>query len=118
MTTVDPDTLERDSEVLRDIGRRFRGRLALNADVARPGAIAIGDPVRLAPRLLVRRQVTPLGSAWSCRAELRMNIRVESDSLAWMLASVRQSESVRSSQNAQRVIGPEVGDSWSREVSA
>ena len=29
MTTVDPDTLERDPEVLRDIGRRFRGRLAL-----------------------------------------------------------------------------------------
>jgi uncharacterized protein YcbX len=47
MITVDPDTLERDSEVLRDIGRRFRGRLALNADVARPGTIAIGDPVRL-----------------------------------------------------------------------
>ena len=47
MTTVDPDTLERDSEVLRDIGRRFRGRLALNADVAHPGTIAIGDPVRL-----------------------------------------------------------------------
>jgi MOSC domain-containing protein len=47
MTTVDPDTLERDLEVLRDIGRRFRGRLALNADVARPGTIAIGDPVRL-----------------------------------------------------------------------
>jgi uncharacterized protein len=47
MTTVDPDTLERDSEVLRDIGRRFRGRLALNADVARPGTIAIGDPARL-----------------------------------------------------------------------
>jgi uncharacterized protein YcbX len=47
VTTVDPDTLERDPEVLRDIGRRFRGRLALNADVARPGTIAIGDPVRL-----------------------------------------------------------------------
>ena len=47
MTTVDPDTLERDPEVLRDIGRRFRGRLALNADVVRPGTIAIGDPVRL-----------------------------------------------------------------------
>ena len=47
MTTVDPDTLERDPEVLRDIGRRFRGQLALNADVARPGAIAAGDPVRL-----------------------------------------------------------------------
>jgi MOSC domain-containing protein len=39
VTTVDPDTLERDPEVLRDIGRRFRGRLALNADVARPGTI-------------------------------------------------------------------------------
>ena len=47
MTTVDPDTLERDPDVLRDIGRRFGGRLALNADVARPGTIAIGDPVRL-----------------------------------------------------------------------
>ena len=47
MTTVDPDTLERDPEVLRDIGRRFGGRLALNADVARPGTIAIGDPVTL-----------------------------------------------------------------------
>jgi hypothetical protein len=47
MTTVDPDTLERDPEVLRDIGRRFGGRLALNADVIRPGTIAEGDPVRL-----------------------------------------------------------------------
>jgi uncharacterized protein YcbX len=47
MTTVDPDTLERDPEVLRDIGRRFRGQLALNADVARAGAIAVGNPVRL-----------------------------------------------------------------------
>src|SRR4029077_17489563 len=27
MTTVDPDTLERDPEVLKDIGRRFGGRL-------------------------------------------------------------------------------------------
>jgi uncharacterized protein len=47
MTTVDPDTLERNPDVLRDIGRRFSGRLALNADVARPGTIAIGDPVTL-----------------------------------------------------------------------
>ena len=47
MTTVDPDTLERDPEVLRDIGRRFRGRLALNADVVRPGTIAVGDRVTL-----------------------------------------------------------------------
>jgi uncharacterized protein YcbX len=48
MTTVDPDTLERDPEVLRDIGRRFRGRLALDAAVAHPGTIAVGDPVTLA----------------------------------------------------------------------
>lgn len=47
MTTVDPDTLERDPEVLRDIARRFRGRLALNADVTVPGRIAVGDPVHL-----------------------------------------------------------------------
>jgi hypothetical protein len=47
MTTVDPDTLERDPEVLRDIARRFRGQLALNADVLVPGQIAVGDEVRL-----------------------------------------------------------------------
>ena len=47
MTTVDPDTLERDPEVLRDIGRRFGGRLALNADVSRAGTIHVGDAVRL-----------------------------------------------------------------------
>jgi uncharacterized protein YcbX len=47
MTTVDPDTLERDPEVLRDIGRRFGGRLALNAEVLRPGTIRVGDVVTL-----------------------------------------------------------------------
>jgi uncharacterized protein YcbX len=47
MTTVDPDSLERDPEVLRDIGRRFGGRLALNAEVLRAGTIRVGDPVRL-----------------------------------------------------------------------
>ena len=47
MTTVDPDTLERDPEVLRDIGRRFGGRLALNAEVLVPGRIRVGDAVRL-----------------------------------------------------------------------
>ena len=45
MTTVDPDTLERDPQVLRDIGRRFGGRLALNADVIRPGTIRVGDDI-------------------------------------------------------------------------
>jgi hypothetical protein len=47
MTTVDPDTLERDPEVLRDIGRRFRGRLALNAEVVRGGTIGVGQEVEL-----------------------------------------------------------------------
>ena len=47
MTTVDPDTLVRDPEVLRDIGRRFGGRLALNAEVTRPGLVRVGDTVKL-----------------------------------------------------------------------
>ena len=47
MTTVDPDTLERDREVLRDIIRLFDGRLALNADITRPGTFHVGDEVRL-----------------------------------------------------------------------
>lgn len=47
MTTVDPDTLQVDHEVFRDIVRRFDGRLALNAEVVRPGTIRVGDPVTL-----------------------------------------------------------------------
>ena len=47
MTTVDPDTLEVDPGVLRDIVKRFGNRLALNAEVLRPGTIRVGDPVRL-----------------------------------------------------------------------
>jgi uncharacterized protein YcbX len=47
MTTVDPDTLERDPEVLRDIGRRFGGRLALNAAILRGGVLHEGDAVTL-----------------------------------------------------------------------
>jgi len=47
MTTVDPDTLERDPEVLKDIIRRFDGKLALNADVLVPGVVNVGDEVRL-----------------------------------------------------------------------
>jgi uncharacterized protein len=47
MTTVDPDTITRDPEVLRDIGRRFGGKLALNAAVVRGGEIAVGDAVQL-----------------------------------------------------------------------
>jgi len=47
MTTVDPDTLAVDPGVLRDIGRRFGGRLALNADVTRGGTIRVGDAVTI-----------------------------------------------------------------------
>ena len=53
MTTVDPDTLHRDPEVLRDIGRRFGGRLALNADVVRGGTIRVGEAVTLSSARLV-----------------------------------------------------------------
>jgi uncharacterized protein YcbX len=49
MTTVDPDTLARDPEVLKDIGRRFGGRLALNTDVESDGRVRVGDEVRLRP---------------------------------------------------------------------
>jgi hypothetical protein len=47
MTTVDPDTLQVDPGVLRDIVRRFGNRLALNAEVVRPGPVRVGDPVTL-----------------------------------------------------------------------
>src|SRR5262249_1004551 len=47
MTTYDPDTQERDLGVLRDIVRRFGGKLALDAEVLRPGRVALGDPVEL-----------------------------------------------------------------------
>ena len=47
MTTVDPDTLEVDRGVLKDIITRFDGQLALNAAVLRPGVVRVGDPVEL-----------------------------------------------------------------------
>jgi uncharacterized protein len=47
MTTVDPDTLEKDPDVLKDIIRRFDGQLALNASVVVPGAVSVGDEVVL-----------------------------------------------------------------------
>jgi len=54
MTTVDPDTLQVDSEVLRDIVRRFGGQLGLNAAVLRTGTIRLGDPVRMDRQRLSR----------------------------------------------------------------
>jgi uncharacterized protein YcbX len=45
MTTYDPDTGAQDVGVLRDIRRRFGGRLGLNAWVVREGPVSEGDPV-------------------------------------------------------------------------
>ena len=47
MTTFDPDTLEQDRGVLRDIVRRFDGRLALNAEVIQGGELRVKAPVVL-----------------------------------------------------------------------
>jgi uncharacterized protein YcbX len=47
MTTIDPDTLDVDPGVLKDIVRRFDSRLALNAEVVRAGVISVGDRVTL-----------------------------------------------------------------------
>jgi uncharacterized protein YcbX len=47
MTTYDPDTLQQDHTVLRDIGKRFGGELALNAAVVQGGVIRVGQRVEL-----------------------------------------------------------------------
>ncbi|HEY2360739.1 MAG TPA: MOSC N-terminal beta barrel domain-containing protein [Candidatus Angelobacter sp.] len=47
MTTYDPDTLKQDRDVLRDIVRRFDGKLALNCWVIQGGEICVGDKVNL-----------------------------------------------------------------------
>ena len=49
MTTVDPDTLDVEREVLKDIIRRFDGKLALHAEVRRGGTIRVGDVATLVP---------------------------------------------------------------------
>ena len=47
VTTYHPDTLERDVGVLRDIGQRFGGTLALNSAVLAPGQVRVGDRAEL-----------------------------------------------------------------------
>jgi len=49
MTTFDPDSLEQDHQVLRDIARRFGGKLALDGSVVRGGTIRVGQEVELIP---------------------------------------------------------------------
>jgi hypothetical protein len=52
MTTYDPDTGEQDPAVLREIVRRFGGRLCLNAQAIRAGRVGEGDAAELlAPAL-------------------------------------------------------------------
>jgi MOSC domain-containing protein len=43
MTTIDPDTLEVNPAVLRDIVKRFDNKLALDAEVIRGGTVRVGD---------------------------------------------------------------------------
>lgn len=45
MTTYDPDTLEQDHAVLRQIVKKFDGTLALDTAVLQGGRISVGDPV-------------------------------------------------------------------------
>jgi hypothetical protein len=47
MTTFDPDTLAHDPGVLRDIVKRFAGKLALNCEVVKGGEIQVGQEVRV-----------------------------------------------------------------------
>lgn len=47
VTTVDPDSGDRDADVLRRINRDFGGKLALNCWVIEPGTIRVGDAARL-----------------------------------------------------------------------
>jgi uncharacterized protein YcbX len=47
MTTFDPDTLAHSPEVLRDIVKRFGGKLALNCGVEQGGVIRVGQEVEL-----------------------------------------------------------------------
>jgi uncharacterized protein len=49
VTTIDPDDGSQDLGVLRHIRDAFGGRLALNAWVIRPGAVRVGDEVRIVP---------------------------------------------------------------------
>ena len=47
MTTYDPDTLQQDLDVLRNIVKKAGGKLALDCSVGSPGILAEGDPVSL-----------------------------------------------------------------------
>jgi uncharacterized protein len=50
MTTYDPDTFAQDPKALRDIVKRFDGKLALNCEVVRRGQIRLNEEVQVAQR--------------------------------------------------------------------
>lgn len=50
MTTFDPDTLQQNSSVLREIVQRFGGKLALNCEVLQGGEIALNQKVEIIRR--------------------------------------------------------------------
>jgi hypothetical protein len=64
MTTVDPETLERDPGVLKDIAQRFGGKLALNAAVERGGWIRVGDEA-IVSSPVASRNTDPHTVEWS-----------------------------------------------------
>ena len=47
MTTFDPDTLAHDPTVMRDIVKRFGGKLALNCNVVKAGEIQVNQEVKV-----------------------------------------------------------------------
>lgn len=47
MTTFHPDTLAHDPNILRDIVKRFGGKLALNCDIVQGGTLRLGQPVEV-----------------------------------------------------------------------
>ncbi len=49
MTTFDPDTLEQDLSVLKNIVRKAGGKLALDCSVRSAGLLRVGDPIELMP---------------------------------------------------------------------
>jgi hypothetical protein len=49
VTTLDPDTAERDNAVLATLADRLDNLFGVYAEVARPGWVRVGDPVVLAP---------------------------------------------------------------------
>jgi uncharacterized protein YcbX len=47
LITIDPDTSERDPEVMRTVAQRFDNAVGVYCATARPGIIRVGDTVRL-----------------------------------------------------------------------